>query len=192
MCCHFGRLDQVEDWIVLKVAISWEMTTDAFWYACLFAGKSFAMQLWQQNFCKIYTIFGPQNGGWKMDPKMVPEFDPQNEVQKCGTHVAIKICCHFGRLDQVEDWIVLKDAISWEMTTDAFWYACLFAGKSFAMQLWQQNFCKICTIFGPQNGGWKMDPKMVPEFDPQNGVQKWHPKGGSNILLGLEPQNLIL
>ena len=21
-----------------------------------------------------------------------------------------------------------------------------------------------------------MDPKMVPEFDPQNGVQKWHPK----------------
>ena len=28
-----------------------------------------------------------------------------------------------------------------------------------------------------------MDPKMVPEFDPQNGVQKWHPKGGANILL---------
>ena len=28
-----------------------------------------------------------------------------------------------------------------------------------------------------------MDPKMVPEFDPQNGVQKWHPKGGPNILL---------
>ncbi len=27
-----------------------------------------------------------------------------------------------------------------------------------------------------------MDPKMVPEFDAQNGVQKWHPKGGPNIL----------
>ena len=27
-----------------------------------------------------------------------------------------------------------------------------------------------------------MDPKMVPEFDPQNGVQKWHPKGWLNIL----------
>ena len=27
-----------------------------------------------------------------------------------------------------------------------------------------------------------MDPKMVPEFDPQNGVQKWHRKGRSNIL----------
>ena len=26
-----------------------------------------------------------------------------------------------------------------------------------------------------------MDPIMVPEFDPQNGVQKWHPKGRSNI-----------
>ena len=31
-----------------------------------------------------------------------------------------------------------------------------------------------------------MDPKMVPEFDPQNGVQKWHPKGGPNILLVLK------
>ena len=28
-----------------------------------------------------------------------------------------------------------------------------------------------------------MDPKIVPEFDPQNGVQKWHPKGWPNILL---------
>ena len=27
-----------------------------------------------------------------------------------------------------------------------------------------------------------MDPKMVPEFDPQNGAQKWHPKGWLNIL----------
>ena len=27
-----------------------------------------------------------------------------------------------------------------------------------------------------------MDPKMVPEFDLQNGVSKWHPKGGLNIL----------
>ena len=45
-----------------------------------------------------------------------------------------------------------------------------------------KHFCKICTIFGPENGGWKMDPKMVPEFDAQNGVQKWHPKGGPNIL----------
>ena len=30
---------------------------------------------------------------------------------------------------------MLKDAISWEMITDAFRYACLFAGQSFAMQL---------------------------------------------------------
>ena len=27
-----------------------------------------------------------------------------------------------------------------------------------------------------------MDPKMVPEFDLQNGVQKWHPKERPNIL----------
>ena len=49
-----------------------------------------------------------------------------------------------------------------------------------------KNFCKICTIFGPHNGGWKMDPKM-PEFDPQNGVQKWHPKGGPNRIF-LKPK----
>ena len=27
---------------------------------------------------------------------------------------------------------------------------------------------------------------MVPEFDHQNGVQKWHPKGGPNIILVLK------
>ena len=62
---------------------------------------------------------------------------------------------------------------------------CMFAcWKKFCYAaLTAKTFCKFCTIFRPQNGGWKMDPKMVPEFDPQNGVQKWHPKGGPNILL---------
>ena len=72
------------------------------------------------------------------------------------------------------------------MTTDAFWYACLLAGKVLLCSFDSKNFCKFCTIFGPQNGGWKMDPKMVPEFDPQNGVQKWHPKGGAQYSFGLK------
>ena len=66
----------------------------------------------------------------------------------------------------------------------------MFAGKKIAMQMsfGSKHFCKFCTMFGPQKGSWKMDPKMVPEFDPQNGVQKmapqngvqkWHPKMGS-------------
>ena len=54
-------------------------------------------------------------------------------------------------------------------------HVCLLE-KSLLCSFDSKNFYKFCTIFGPQNGGWKMDPKMVPEFDPQNGVQKWHPK----------------
>ena len=40
-------------------------------------------------------------------------------------------------------------------------------------------FANFAPCFGPQNGGWKMDPKMVPEFDPQNGGPKMAPKMGS-------------
>ena len=54
-------------------------------------------------------------------------------------------------------------------------HVCLLE-KSLLCSFDSKNFCKFCTIFGPQNGGWKMDPKMAPEFGPQNGVQKWHPK----------------
>ena len=63
----------------------------------------------------------------------------------------------------------------------------MFAGKRFARQLWQQKFCKICTVFCAPKWGWKMDPKMVPEFDPQNGVQKWHPKRGQILAPFLGP-----
>ena len=80
------------------------------------------------------------------------------------------------------NWIVLKDASSWEWLQMHFdMHVCLLE-KVLLCSFDSKNFCKFCTIFGPQNGGWKMDPKMVPEFDPQNGVQKWHPKGRPNIL----------
>ena len=78
------------------------------------------------------------------------------------------------------NWIVLKDAISWEMTTDAFWYACLLAGKSFAMQLWQQKLLQILHHFwtpkwrlknGPKNGARILTPKM----GSKNGTQKGGP-----------------
>ena len=53
---------------------------------------------------------------------------------------------------------------------------CMFAcwKKSFAMQLLTANtFCKFCTIFRPQNGGWKMGP--------QNGARIWSPKWGPKM-----------
>ena len=57
---------------------------------------------------------------------------------------------------------------------------CMFAcWKKFCYAaLTAKTFCKFCTIFRPQNGGWKMDPKMVPEFDPQNGSKNGTQKGG--------------
>ena len=50
-----------------------------------------------KTFAKFAPFLDPkmevENG-----PKNMPEFDPQNEIQKCGTHVAIKIYCHLEGL----------------------------------------------------------------------------------------------
>ena len=93
----------------------------------------------------------------------------------CATFVAIKTCCCFGRVDQVEDWFLFKDATSWEMTTDAFWYACLFAGKFFAMQLWQQKLLENLHHF------WT--PKWRLKKEPKNGARIWSPKWSPKIAL---------
>ena len=77
------------------------------------------------------------------------------------------------------NWIVFKDAISWEMTTDAFWYACLLAGKSFAMQLWQQKLENLHHFWtpkwrlknGPKNGARIWPPKWGPKMAPKRGAQ---------------------
>ena len=81
------------------------------------------------------------------------------------------------------NWIVLKDATSWEWLQMHFdMHVCLLE-KVLLCSFDSKNFCKFCTIFGPQNGGWKMDPKMAPEFDPQKWGRKMAPKRGANILL---------
>ena len=102
--------------------------------------------------------------------------------------MAIKICCYSGRLDQVElncvercnqlgnDYrcILICMFACWKK----FCYAALTA-KTFAnfapfldpkmeVEKWTQKWCQ------------NLIPKMVLEFDPQNGVQKWHPKGRPN------------
>ena len=144
----------------LRASTLWEPES---WHVLYHDGRlqdSFSKNISFDDFQKTGVIFHVRKTGVACRDLHCIRFWGSNPSCLCATHVAIKICCYFGRLDQVEDWIVLKDAISWEMTTDAFWYACLFAGKSFAMQLWQQKtFANLCTIFGPQNGGWKMGPK---------------------------------
>ena len=54
----------------------------------------------------------------------------------------------------------------------------MFAGKNcYADELWQQKFLQILHhVLGPKMGVEKMDQKMVPEFDPQNGGPKMAPK----------------
>ena len=65
------------------------------------------------------------------------------------------------------------------MTTHAFCDSCLLEKNCYADELWQQTFLQILHHVWTPKRELKMDPKMVPEFDPQNGVQKWHPKMGS-------------
>ena len=145
------------------------------------------------HFSKNISFDDPQNGG---------HFSCRKPVSHVGTstvsdsealiHLAYvqhmwqsKICCYFGRLDQVEDWIVLKKKMQlagkWlQMHFDMHVY---LLEKVLLCSFDSKKLLQILHHFlGPQNGGWKMDPKMVPEFNPQNGVQKWHPKGRSNIL----------
>ena len=161
------------DFFGLRASTLWEPES---WYVCI------TMVDYKIHFQKCQLWRSPKRRSFSCRKTGVAcrdlhsiRFWGSNPSCLCATHVAIKICCYFGRFDQVEDWIVLKDAISWEMTTDAFWYACLFAGKCFAMQLWQQNFCKFCTIFGPQNGGWKWTQKwchLIPKMGSKNGTQR--------------------
>ena len=146
--------------------------------------------LWMKQSDKKVSFDDPQNGG---------HFSCRKPVSHVGTSTVSdsEALIHFAYVQHMWqsrfvvilegltrwNWIVFKDATSWEWLQMHFdMHVCLLE-KVLLCSFDSKNFCKFCTIFGPQNGGWKMDPKMVPEFDPQNGVQKWHPKGGPNILL---------
>ena len=45
-----------------------------------------------------------------------------------------------------------------------------------------KTFVKFAPFFGPQNGGWKMDPKMVPELTTQMRSKHGTQKGGPTPL----------
>ena len=146
--------------------------------------------LWMKQSDKKVSFDDPQNGGHFSCRKPVSHVGTST-VSDSEALIHLAYVQHMWQSKFVVilegltrwNWIVFKDATSWEWLQMHFdMHVCLLE-KVLLCSFDSKNFCKFCTIFGPQNGGWKMDPKMVPEFDPQNGVQKWHPKGGPNILL---------
>ena len=146
--------------------------------------------LWMKQSDKKVSFDDPQNGGHFSCRKPVSHVGTST-VSDSEALIHLAYVQHMWQSKFVVilegltrwNWIVFKDATSWEWLQMHFdMHVCLLE-KVLLCSFDSKNFCKFCTIFGPQNGGWKMDPKMVPEFDPQNGVQKWHPKGWPNILL---------
>ena len=147
--------------------------------------------LWMKQSDKKVSFDDPQNGG---------HFSCRKPVSHVGTSTVSdsEALIHLAYVQHMwqSKFVVILEGLTrwrielcWKMQLAGKWlqmhfdmHVCLLE-KVLLCSFDSKNFCKICTIFGPQNGGWKMDPKMVPEFDPQNGVQKWHPKGGPNILL---------
>lgn len=83
---------------------------------------------------------------------------------------------------------MLKDATSQAMTADLLFAACyqyLPCRRTLATKP-----SKIRTNFEALNGGPKMGPKMVPEFDPRNGAHKMAPKEGVQVKKSNHNSNL--
>ena len=101
-----------------------------------------------------------------------------NPSCSCATFVAIKTFRFFKglakwRMGLCAEMQLARQWLQMHFVMHVCWKNC-YAGESFG----SKKIANFAPCSGPQNGGWKMDPKMVPEFDPQNGVQKWHPKMG--------------
>ena len=143
--------------------------------------------LWMKQSDKKVSSKDPQNGGHFSCRKPVPHLRTSTvSDSEASIHLA-----HVQHLWQSKLFVIFLVLARWrirlcsELQLARQWLHMHFVihvcWKKIAMQMSfsSKHFCKFCTMFGPQKGSWKMDPKMVPEFDPQNGVPKWHPKMGS-------------
>ena len=165
----------------LRASTLWEPES---WYVLYHDGRL------QDTFSKNISFDDPQNGG---------HFSCRKPVSHVGTSTVSdsEALIHLAYVQHMwqSKFVVILEGLTrwrielcWKMQLAGKWLQMHFDMHVYLLEkvllcsFDSKNFCKICTIFGPQNGGWKMDPKMVPEFDPQNGVQKWHPKGRPNIL----------
>ena len=169
------------DFFGLRASTLWEPES---WYVLYHDGRL------QDTFSKNISFDDPQNGG---------HFSCRKPVSHVGTSTVSdsEALIHLAYVQHMwqSKFVVILEGLTrwrielcWKMQLAGKWLQMHFDMHVYLLEkvllcsFDSKNFCKICTIFGPQNGGWKMDPKMVPEFDPQNGVQKWHPKGRPNIL----------
>ena len=170
------------DFCGLRASTLWEPES---WYVLYHDGRL------QDTFSKNISFDDPQNRG---------HFSCRKPVSHVGTSTVSdsEALIHLAYVQHMwqSKFVVILEGLTrwrielcWKMQLAGKWLQMHFdmhvylLDKVLLCSFDSKNFCKFCTIFGPQNGGWKMDPKMAPEFDLQNGVQKWHPKGGLNILL---------
>ena len=169
------------DFFGLRASTLWEPES---WYVLYHDGRL------QDTFSKNISFDDPQNGGHFSCRKPVSHVRTST-VSDSEALIHLAYVQHMWQskfvviLEGLTRWRI---ELCWKMQLAGKWLQIHFDMHVYLMEkvllcsFDSKNVCKFCTIFGPQNGGWKMDPKMVPEFDPQNGVQKWHPTGRPNIL----------
>ena len=137
---------------------------------------------------KISALTTPQNGGHFSCRKPVPHLRTSTvSDSEASIHLA-----HVQHLWQSELFVIFLVLARWRIRLcSELQLARQWLHMHFVIHVcWKKNllcrwalaaniFANFAPCFGPQKGSWKMDPKIVPEFDHQNGVQKWHPKMGS-------------
>ena len=137
------------------------MTTDAFWYACLLAGKSFAMQLWQQKLLQNLHHFwtpkwrfknGSKNSARIWPPKWSPKIASKREVQYS---FGLKKIYKKSKL-YLKYWVSLLDAIFGLHFGGQI--LALFLGPFFNLHFGVQKWCKFCKSFCCQSCIAKLFP----------------------------------
>ena len=147
--------------------------------------------LWMKQSDKKVSFDDPQNGG---------HFSCRKPVSHVGTSTvsdseALIHLAYVQHMWQSKFVVILEGLTRWRIELCSKMQLagndyrciliCMFAcwKKVLLCSFDSKNFLQILHHFSTPKWRLKNGPKMVPEFDPQNGVQKWHPKGGPNILL---------
>ena len=153
------------DFFGLRASTLWEPES---WYVLYHDGRL------QDTFSKNISFDDPQNGGHFSCRKPVSHVRTST-VSDSQALIHLAYVQHMWQskfvviLEGLTRWRI---ELCWKMQLARKWLQMHFDMHVYLLEkvllcsFDSKNFCKICTIFGPQNGGWKMDPKMVPEFDP--------------------------
>ena len=146
--------------------------------------------LWMKQSDKKVSFDDPQNGGHFSCRKPVSHVGTST-VSDSEALIHLAYVQHMWQSKFVVilegltrwNWIVFKDAISWEMTTDAFWYACLLAGKKFCYAALTAKTFSNAPFLDPKMEVEKWTQKWCQNLTPKMGSKNGTAKGGPNILL---------